>query len=128
MEYLQSLSANGDLGLYILRLIVGLVFLYHAMPKLMMPKKMAKMMGASASVPIALGLLEALSALALVSGYQLELAAVILSIIMLGAIMMKIVKWHIPFSAMNKMGWEYDLVLLSALISILFTGGGIIGF
>jgi len=46
---------------------------------------------------------------------------------MIGAIWMKVTKWHVPFSAMDKIGWEFDLILLAANIVILVNGGGAIG-
>lgn len=123
---LIELTQFADTGLYILRLIVGLIFIYHAVPKLRDSKGMAKMMGKENAVPMimALGLVELLSALGLILGLYTALSALLLSIVMLGAIMMKITKWQSPFSAMDKTGWEFDLILLAANIAILTTGGG----
>jgi uncharacterized membrane protein YphA (DoxX/SURF4 family) len=36
----------------------------------------------------------------------------------------KINKWNVPFVSTEKMGWEYDLVLLCAAIAILTIGAG----
>jgi len=33
----------------------------------------------------------------------------------------------VPFAAMDKTGWEFDLILLFASIAILLGGGGSIG-
>jgi len=123
---LIELTQFADVGLYILRLIVGSIFIYHAVPKLRDSKGMAKMMGKGNAVPMimALGLVELLSALGLILGLYTALSALLLSIVMLGAIMMKITKWQSPFSAMDKTGWEFDLILLAANIAILTTGGG----
>ncbi len=52
--------------------------------------------------------------------------AVLLIIVMLGAIYHKMFKWNTPFSALDKMGWEFDLVLLAANLAILLSGGGAI--
>ena len=123
---LIELTQVADTGLYILRLIVGLIFIYHAVPKLRDSKGMAKMMGKENAVPMimALGLVELLSALGLILGLYIALSAILLSIVMVGAITMKITKWQSPFSAMDKTGWEFDLILLGANIAILTTGGG----
>ena len=73
------------------------------------------------------GIIEIASALALVFGVYTQLAALVLGIIMIGAIGTKLMKWGVPFAAMDKTGWEFDLVLLFALLSILLGGGGSIG-
>ncbi len=127
MEFLPSLLGYGDTGLFILRLVVGLVFLYHALPKISHAKQMAKGMGAPVGLVAVLGLVEVLSALALISGVYLSLGAAALSVIMLGAIFMKMAKWKLPFSSQNATGWEFDLTLLAANIVLLTVGGGGIG-
>lgn len=126
MEIFSSLSQNGDLGLFLLRLGVAIIFIYHSLPKLMKPKMMAQMVGMASAMVFILGLVEFLSALGLVFGTQVALASLLLAIIMIGAIMMKMGKWHVPFAAMDKTGWEFDLILLAASLAILLTGGGTI--
>lgn len=126
MEFLSSLSQNGDLGLFILRLGVAVIFIYHSLPKLMKPKMMAQMVGMASGAVFVLGLVEFLSGLALVFGVQMALASLLLAIIMVGAIIMKMGKWRVPFAAMDKTGWEFDLILLAASLAILLTGGGAI--
>lgn len=122
----MELTQFTDIGLYILRLVVGLVFIYHAVPKLKNPKGIARMMGKEKMMPmvVILGAVELISAFGLILGILVVLYAKLLSLIMLGAIMMKITKWHFPFSATDKTGWEFELVLLAANIAILTTGGG----
>jgi len=73
---------------------------------------------------VLLGLVEFLSGLALVLGLYAEIGALLVGIIMLGALWHKMFKWNIPFFAMDKTGWEFDLILLGAAISILFLGAG----
>ncbi len=46
---------------------------------------------------------------------------------MVGAIGMKMMKWGVPFGAMDKTGWEFDLILLAANIAIILGGDGSIG-
>lgn len=123
---LAELTQFGDVGLYILRLTVGLIFVYHSVPKLKNAKGMASMMGMPGAAPMLmmLGSVELLSGIGLVLGLYTQLAALLLGIVMIGAIAMKTTKWHSPFSAMDKTGWEFDLVLLTANVAILLTGGG----
>ena len=112
-------------GLLVLRVFLGIIFIYHGMPKLMMSGKMAKGMGWSNSSIVLLGLVELLSGLALVLGFYTEIASLLVAIVMLGALFHKMFKWNIPFSAMDKMGWEFDLILLGAAIALLFVGAGL---
>lgn len=121
-----TLLQYSDAGWLILRIAVGAVFIYHAMPKLKNPKGMAVGMGMPqmAWFPAVLGLVELLSAIGLIFGIWIQLAALLLAIVMVGATVMKIGKWHVPFSAMDKMGWEFDLVLFSAAVAVLLGGGG----
>ncbi|MBI2990421.1 MAG: DoxX family protein [Candidatus Magasanikbacteria bacterium] len=121
-----QLSQYSDLGFFLLRLSVALIFLYHAWPKMKNPKAFAGMMGGQNMVwfPFVLGLAELVGALGVLSGVWLQVSALILVFVMLGAMSMKIGKWKIPFSAMDKMGWEFDLILLAASLLLLFSGGG----
>ena len=74
-----------------------------------------------------LGTVESLSSLGLILGIYTQLAALLLSSVMIGAIKMKTMKWHVPFMGMTNTGWEFDLTLLAANLAILLTGGGVIG-
>lgn len=115
-----------DTGLFVLRLVIGILFLYHAIPKLKDAKGMAAMMGMEGKGPmvLVLGLVETVSAIGIVLGVFIQPFALILVVIMLGAIVAKITKWHVPFAARDQTGWEFDLVLLAANVAILLTGGG----
>ena len=123
----EQLTQYNDFGLLILRLSVAAVFVYHAMPKLKNAKGMAQAVGMSAGMIFTLGAVELLSSVGLILGVYTQLAALLLAIVMIGAVYFKMAKWHISFSAMDKTGWEFDLILLAANIAILLNGGGAIG-
>lgn len=127
MEYLEMLLQYEDTGLFILRIGVGLVFLYHGAPKLKNATRSAKGLGMPPAATFLIGAVELVSGAALILGVLTQLAALALTIVMIGAIPMKIGKWKIPYSAQDKTGWEFDLVLLSAALCLLLTGGGSIG-
>lgn len=114
----------GDWGFLFLRIAVAAIFLYHAWPKLKNPKGVAQAMGAPSMMPMALGTVESLSALTLITGFYFEVGALLLSGVMIGAIFLKITKWHSSFSAMNATGWEFDFVLFAANILLLVNGPG----
>ncbi|MBI4992650.1 MAG: DoxX family protein [Candidatus Magasanikbacteria bacterium] len=122
-----QLTQYNDIGLFILRLAVAIIFIYHSLPKLKNTKSMAQMMGAPAGVVLALGAIEFLSAIGLALGVYTQFAALLLAIIMVGAMGMKIMKWKVPFAAMDKNGWEFDLILFAASVVIMLGGGSIIG-
>lgn len=117
-----------DTGLFLLRLAVAIVFLVHGFPKLLKAKEMSLGMGMPSMMIFLLGVIEVVSSLGLASGYYTQLSAILLVLIMLGALGMKAMKWKVPFAARDKTGWEFDFILLVANLAIFLTGGGRIGF
>lgn len=118
------LALNQNLGLFVLRLAVAAVFIYHGLPKLRAPSKMAQGMGWSAWRVALLGAVEFGSSIGLLAGFHFRWAAALLVIVMLGAIYHKIFKWKMKFSMSGGTGWEFDLILLAANIAIIFVGAG----
>ena len=133
MMFINEMSNS---ALLVLRLILGSVFIVHGLPKLKGSKKMAEMMGKPnmASAFMLLGICELLGGLASIGGFLTQIAAIGLGIIMIGAIVMKIKKWHVAFTAHDKTGWEFDATLLAIALALFFMGAGsfsidsIIGF
>ena len=123
----EQLIQYSNFGLFILRLAVAVVFIYHAIPKFKNAKIMGQGMGMPAAMVFVLGMVEFLSSVGLIFGIYTQLAALLLATVMVGAIWFKIIKWHVPFAAMDKTGWEFDFILLAANISILLVAGGSIG-
>ena len=111
-------------GLFVLRLAVAIVFIYHSLPKLKNSKMMAQGMGMSAGFVLLLGLVEFFSGAALILGVYTNVASALLALVMVGAIYFKTTKWKVPFSAMDKTGWEFDFILLAANLAIFFVGAG----
>lgn len=118
-----------NIGLFLLRLVIGIIFLVHALPKFKHPKAMAEGMGVAGMgfMIVVLGLVELVSALYVIFGFYTQLGSLLLSCVMIGAITMKVAKWNTPFMAQDRTGWEFDLVLLAANLAIVFVGGGSIG-
>ena len=113
-----------DLGLLALRIALGAVFIYHGLPKLRNSGAMAKAMGFPAVAILLLGAVEALGGLASLAGFWTQIAGIGLAVVMLGALYHKLAKWKVPFSAHDKMGWEFDLVLLAGAIALVALGAG----
>lgn len=121
MLILNSLS---DIGLLILRVVIGIIFIYHGFPKLLNSSKMSAGMRMSATAIFILGLAEVIGGVGSILGLYTQIAAIVLSIVMAGAIYMKIVKWKVPFSKTGIMGWEFDLMILAGALALLFLGAG----
>ena len=112
--FLSGLSAYSDWGLLILRIVIGAIFLYHCQMKF---KYLPSPFGF-------LGIAELLGGIAMIVGFLTPLAATGLGIVMLGAIYMKTIVWNVPFSAMDKTGWELDSMILAGCIALLLFGAG----
>lgn len=119
-----QLARFTDLGLLLLRLMVGLVFVTSGYSHLKDPEKRAKSIGMSKGFTIFLGLAEVAGGLGVATGVLTQLAAIGLILLMFGAIYKKIFAWHTGFWGKDASGWHYDLMLVLMNLVILFSDGG----
>jgi putative oxidoreductase len=119
-----QLARFTDLGILLLRLMVGLIFITSGYSHLKDPAARAKTIGMSKPFTIFLGAAEVAGALGVTFGVLTQLAALGLILIMLGAIEKKIFTWHIGFWGEKASGWHYDLILVLINLLIAFTDGG----
>jgi putative oxidoreductase len=112
------------LGLLLLRLMVGLVFVASGYSHLKNPAERAKSIGMSKAFTIFLGIAEVAGGLGVAAGVLTQLAAIGLILIMLGAIDKKISVWRTGFWGEKVYGWHYDLIFVVMNLVILFTNGG----
>lgn len=129
MEFFSNLHQFSDGGLLALRIAVGAVFLVHGTQKWKM-WGMQPSQGMSAgmlSLMKFLSIVEPLGGLGVLIGFLTQWAAAGLGIIMVGALVFKINMIKVPFTAMDKMGWEFDLVLLAAALALFLAGAGSFG-
>lgn len=63
-------------------------------------------------------------AIGLVVGLLTQWAALVLILIMFGAICKKAVEWKTGFWGEKSMGWHYDVLFIAMLLVIVTTGGG----
>lgn len=112
---------NHDLGLFVLRLVVGLVFVAHGWDKFMNIDQTVRFFG-SLDLPVFVAYLvaavEFLGGLALILGAWTTTAGFALAIIMVGAILL--VKMGRGFLG----GYEFELTLLAASLAIALLGAG----
>ena len=113
-----------DLGLLLLRLMVGIVFMSSGWADLKNPEARSKSIGMSKGFTILLGVTELACGLGVAFGVLTQLAAIGLIVIMLGAIHRKIFVWHTGFWGEKASGWHYDLLFVTMNLVILTTGGG----
>jgi len=119
-----QLSRFTDLGLLLLRLMVGLVFVTSGYSHVKDPAERSKSIGMPKGFTIFLGIAEVAGGLGVAAGVLTQLAAFGLILIMLGAIQKKIFAWHIGFWGEKGSGWHYDLMFVLMNLLIAFTDGG----
>lgn len=121
-----NLSKYENLGLLILRLSTGIIFLVHGIQKLYMWNSFANMGLPASSVLIfkILAIAEPLGGLALILGILTRYAALGFTIIMVGAIIFKMFIFNVGFTTNQGPGWEFDLTLLAASIYLIIKGAG----
>jgi len=119
-----QLSRFTDLGLLLLRLMVGLVFVTSGYSHVKDPAERSKSIGMSKGFTAFLGIAELAGGLGVAAGVLTQLAAFGLILIMLGAIQKKIFAWHIGFWGEKGSGWHYDLMFVLMNLLIAFTDGG----
>lgn len=113
-----------DLSLLLLRLMVAAVFVTSGLSHVGNPKERSKSIGMSPSFTLFLGIAEIAGSLGVAFGVLIQLAAMGLILLMLGAIQKKIFVWHTGFWGEKNSGWHYDLMLLLINLVIVCTGGG----
>jgi len=119
-----ALSRFTDLGILLLRLMVGLVFGMSGYSHLKDPEGRAKSIGMSKGFTVFLGLAEVAGGLGVAAGVLSQIAALGLILIMLGAIQKKMFVWHTGFWGEKSSGWHYDLIFVLINLLIVFTDGG----
>jgi uncharacterized membrane protein YphA (DoxX/SURF4 family) len=67
-----------------------------------------------------LAVIEPLAALGILLGLLTDYMALILAVVMVGAIYTKIKVWNVSFGG----GWELDFLLLLCCVALVFLGGG----
>ncbi|HEV2398460.1 MAG TPA: DoxX family protein [Candidatus Sulfotelmatobacter sp.] len=121
---IPQLSRFTDLGILLLRLMVGLIFVTSGYSHLKDPEGRSKSIGMSKGFTVFLGMAELAGALGVAFGVLTPFAAFGLILVMLGAIQKKMFVWHTGFWGEKSGGWHYDLMLILMNLVIAFTNGG----
>ncbi len=120
-----TLDRFRDWGLLGLRVVIGIIFIYHGTQKWGLWQAVPQGMPPSISLLMKfLSIVEPIGGLAVIVGVLTRWAALGLAIIMAGAIYFKINVMNVGFAPQNATGWEFDLVLLAANLAIATVGAG----
>jgi putative oxidoreductase len=120
----RSLIRFAPIGLLLLRLMIGIVFIDSGRRDLQAPAERAQSIGQSRNFTIFLGVAEILGGAGVVFGVWPQLAALGLILVSLGAVYEKIFVWHTGFWGDKTYGWHYDLMFLVMNLVVVFTNGG----
>jgi putative oxidoreductase len=119
-----QLARFTDLGLLLLRLMIGLVFVNSGYSDLKDPTGRAKTIGMSKAFTIFLGIAEGAGSLGVALEFSPNFAAFGLIPIMFGTIQKKIFTGHTGFWGEKGSGWHYGLMFVLKNPVIAFSNGG----
>ena len=119
-----QLARFTDLGLLLMRLTIGVVFVASGYRHLKDPGARGQSIGMGKGLTLFLGIAEVAGGLGVAFGVLTQLAAIGLILIMLGAIQRKIFVWRTGFWGEKASGWHYDLLFVVMNLVILVTNGG----
>ncbi len=136
MELEDLFRPVNDVGPLILRLALGIIFLYHGWPKLNPGSPMKGPAGVAGflqqmGIPLptffawVVALLETVGAVLLILGLGTRILGVLFAVDMLVAtLLVKRRFMKVPFMAQQATGWEFDFALLAASLALVFMGAG----
>lgn len=120
---MSGLHKYSDWGLLLLRLTIGVIFVYHGMLKWQIEEPN--------TIMTILKFAEPLGGIAMIIGVLTQLASLGLTIIMLGAIYMKMSSFGQAtlnpsgtFAPQGGTGWEFDLMILAGCVAVMLMGAG----
>jgi putative oxidoreductase len=120
------LAPYRDWVLLLMRLVIGAIFIVHGMAKWPSFSNPAAE-GTPAlmhTLMQVLGVVEPVAGIAVLIGLLTPIAALILAIVMVGAMYVKMTMWGIGFVAEGGMGWEFDVLILASCAVLMSTGAG----
>ena len=101
---------------------IGVIFIVHSLKKFDPSwQEWLISMGIPPEMQLPIALAEFIGGILLVAGIFTRITSVVLSIILLGAIFH--IRWENGFFV-SKGGWEWDLVMLAAVVAIMVAGPG----
>lgn len=120
---LNHLSAYQDIGMLLMRLVLGFAFIMAAYYKSQDIRKFAQANELPPLAACGVMIIEFLAGSTLALGLLAPIGALAIMCLMAGSMSLHVFKWKSPYWA-NQGGWEYDLMLFTMALVILLTGGG----
>lgn len=119
-----ELADAAEWGFLALRVVIGIIFIAHGLPKITQSQQMAEMMPWGAGLVMVHGAVEVVGGVLLALGLITQIVAIVFGVIMIGAIFVKGTQMKTGFAPMGAAGWEWDLVLLAGLLLLFLAGPG----
>jgi putative oxidoreductase len=123
---------NPELGLTILRVVLGVIFVAHGLPKLTGGIEGTVELFGSIGIPAPLvaawfiALLETLGGLTLLIGFLVTPVSLLLSVHMLtGIILVHAANGFYVIGGLGEGGVEFNLLLIASLLALVFCGPGL---
>lgn len=106
-----------------IRASIGAIFLVHSLKKFdpSWQEWLVNVAGLPAEMQLPIALAEFIGGILLITGVLTRISGVVFSVILLGAIFN--IRWENGFFV-SQGGWEWDLVMLAAVLSIIAVGPG----
>lgn len=122
-----ELADAAEWGFLALRIVIAVIFIVHGWPKIPGGKQMAEMMSGKPNPGMAAmlnvqGVVEIAAGILVGVGLITQIAVIPLAIIMIGAIILKMTQMNTGFFAQEATGWEFDLLILAALVLLFLAG------
>ncbi len=122
---------NPGLGLAVLRVVLGVIFVAHGVPKLTGGMEMTAGFFGSLGIPApvlvawAVALLETVGGLTLIVGFLVTPASILLSIHMLTGIILVHAQNGFYVVGPGSNGVEFNLLLIASMVALVFAGPGL---
>ncbi len=125
-------GVNPDLGLAILRVVVGVIFIAHGAPAVFRGMEGTTAVMASLGIPLpviaawAVRLLELLGGMSLIAGFLVTPIALLLAIhMMMGIVLVHAARGFYVIDTGANGGIEFNLLMVAALLMLIFGGPGL---
>ena len=122
-DFFNTLSQYDYIGYFLMRLIMGYMFIYSSLGKIGNVTGFSRQNEISKGLAYIVLILEFTAGVGLILGLYTQFAALIVLGLMTGTIFKHIFQWKSPYWA-SEGGWEYDLIWFIMATTILLTGGG----
>lgn len=126
MKFLFKLSRFDNAGLVILRLALAVIFLVHGTMKWSMwsMQPSEQLPASMLTILRILSIAEPTAAICLILGFLTPVATFGLSIVMIGAINLKMNIMNLKFMERQGSGWEFEFLILFGLVCLFLSGAG----